>query len=297
MTFDTRTAAKAWVARTEYEIEHSDEIVSAMLFGDLLDRYAREVSTKKRGARPEIIRIDRIRRDKIAKRALGDLTVQDFADWRDRRLQEVKPASVRRELEQMSAALRQARTEWRLMSRNPLEGLQWPAQGAPRTRRPSPAELEALAISAGDDLASTTARTHHAFLFAIETAMRCGEIAGMTWANVDLVRRVVHLPQTKNGHPRDVPLSREAVRLIEALPQADPVFGLTADQISSLFRKVTARAGVVDLRFHDSRHEAVTRLARKLDVLDLARMTGHRNIRELMTYYNATAEELARRLD
>lgn len=295
--FDTHRAAKAWAARAEYELDHTDEIHSALPFGDLLDRYGREVSAKKRGARSEIIRIERLRRDKIAKRPIGELTVLDFADWRDRRLTQVQPASVRRELEQLSAVLRQARTEWGLMSRNPLEGLQWPAQAVPRDRRPTPAELDALAISAGDDMTTATARTFQAFLFAIETAMRCGEIAALEWRHLDLARRVAHLPNTKNGFARDVPLSSEAVRIIERLPKADPVFGLTAEQISSLFRKVTARAAVVNLRFHDSRHEAVTRLARKLDVLDLARMTGHRNIRELMTYFNATAEELARRLD
>jgi len=50
------------------------------------------------------------------------------------------------------------------------------------------------------------------------------------------------------------------------------------------------------MTFHDTRHEALTRIARKLDVLDLARMVGHRDARSLMIYYNATAEEIAQRL-
>lgn len=294
---DSRKAAKAWAARQEYEMDNAEEVNSRLSFGDLLDRYGREVSAKKRGARPEIIRIERLRRDKLARAAIGDLTTADFADWRDRRLREVKSGSVRRELEQMSAVLTRARKEWGLMSHNPLEGLLWPKDAPPRDRRPTADEIEALRISAGEDLTNATARAFHAWLFGIETAMRAGEIAGLRREHVDTARRVAHLPMTKNGTARDVPLSKEAVRLIEVLPPADPIFGLTSDKISVLFVKIRNRAGVKELRFHDSRHEAITRLARKLNVLELARMVGHRDIRQLSTYYNATAEELAARLD
>lgn len=294
---DSRKAAKAWAARQEYELENAEEINSRMSFGDLLDKYGREVSAKKRGARPEIIRIERLRRDKLAKVAIGDLSTADFADWRDRRLHEVKSGSVRRELEQMSAVLTRARKEWGLMSHSPLEGLLWPKDAPPRDRRPTTDEIKALRISAGEDLTNATARAFHAWLFGIETAMRAGEIAGLRREHVDTKRRVAHLSMTKNGTTRDVPLSREAIRLIEALPPSDPMFGLTSDQISVLFVKIRNRAGVKDLRFHDSRHEGITRLARKLNVLELAKMVGHRDIRQLQTYYNATAEELAERLD
>jgi integrase len=75
------------------------------------------------------------------------------------------------------------------------------------------------------------------------------------------------------------------------------VFGLASGVLSSLFKRGTERAGVAGLTFHDSRHEAITRLAKKLDVLKLARMVGHRDIKQLMTYYNETAAEIALQLD
>lgn len=127
--------------------------------------------------------------------------------------------------------------------------------------------------------------------------MRSGEIVGLRWDDVDLEGRVAHLPITKNGSARDVPLSLEAVRLLEALPKADPVFDLDSAQRDALWRKLRDRAGVVGLTFHDARHLAVTRLAKKLDVLDLARMVGHKNIQMLMRYYNASASDIAKRLD
>lgn len=297
--FPNKAAAKAWAAREEYLSENPEAVLESMSFGDLLSRYGREVSVKKRGHRAEAVRIERIRRDELAAISVADLTTKNFADWRDRRLTEVKSSTVRRELEQMSAVLTRARNEWALLNHNPLQGLQWPKDSPPRDRRPSSDEIDALRLSAGEDLRNATARAFHAWLFAIETGMRAGEIAGLLPDHVDTGRRVAHLPMTKNGSARDVPLSSEAVRLLECLPaELDPgVFGLTADQISSLFRKVRDRSGVKDLTFHDSRHEAITRLARKLNVLELARMVGHRDIRMLQRYYNATAEELALRLD
>jgi integrase len=127
--------------------------------------------------------------------------------------------------------------------------------------------------------------------------MRAGEIMRLRPNDINIEKRFARLPMTKNGTSRDVPLSSEAIRLIEALPKSDPIFGLDSAILDALWRKLRDRAAVSDLRFHDSRHEAITRLARKLDVLDLARMVGHRDLKMLMIYYNATAEELAKRLD
>lgn len=293
----TKAEAKDWAAREEFLILSGAEGKSPMPFGDVLDRYAREVSPRKKGARWEQLRIERFRRDPIAKRRMAELSAADFADFRDRRLGEVAAGTVRREMILLSAVLSVARREWGLIPRNPMSGVSKPAEPPPRDRRPTAKELERLAHSAGDDLHVATARAFHAFLFAIETGMRAGEIVGLRQADIDLDRRVAHLTRTKNSSRRDVPLSAEAVRLLKALPPADPVFGLTARQLDALWRRLRDRAGVEGLNFHDSRHEAITRLSRKLDVLALARMVGHRNIKQLTTYYNATAEEIADLLD
>jgi integrase len=158
-------------------------------------------------------------------------------------------------------------------------------------------------MSAGGNLDKVTARAFHAFLFAIKTAMRAGEIVGLEWSRVDLQARYCSLPVTKNGTSRDVPLSLRAVELLELLRASEiggegsSVFNLKSSQLDVLWRKLRNRAAVADLTFHDSRHIAITRLAGKLEVLELARMVGHRNLNELLTYYNAPATEIARRLD
>jgi integrase len=296
-SFPTRAAARDWAARREYLLQNPEVVAAELTFGALLLRYANEVSDTKRGAWWEIIRIRKLCRDELAGVSLAKLSSQDFARWRDRRLREVAPASVQREMQLMSSAINVARREWGLLQTNPLTDVRRPRKPPPRDRRPTADELERMTHAAGSDLTTVTARAFHAFLFGIETAMRAGEIVGLRRANVDRVRRVARLTQTKNGRPRDVPLSRAALDLLAALPDADPVFGLDSRQLDALFRKIRKRAAVEGLTFHDSRHEAITRLAKKLDVLALARMVGHSDLRMLQVYYNETAEELAKRLD
>ncbi|MEO9823110.1 MAG: site-specific integrase [Yoonia sp.] len=127
--------------------------------------------------------------------------------------------------------------------------------------------------------------------------MRAGKIVGLRPIDVDTAKRVAHLPETKTGTSRNVPLSKEAIRLLSLLPENDPVFGLTSASLSTPWRKLRDRAGVSGLTFHDSRASAITRLSKKVDVLDLARIVGHKNIAELMTYYRDSPEEIASRLD
>lgn len=295
-SFPTKQAAKDWAARQEYLILNAGPPGSAVTFAEVMDRYAREVSPKRRGARWEMIRLEKFQTHDIADKKMADLAPADFAAWRDARLREVAPGSVAREMNLLSAVLSVARKEWGLIDRNPMADVRKPPKPPPRDRLVTPREMEALAIATGDDLTNATARAFHAFAFACETAMRAGEIVGLTWDRVYLDQRYVHLPMTKNGTARDVPLSSKAVEMLEALPRLDPVFGLTSSQLDTLWRKVRGKAGVEGLTFHDSRHRAISDLARKVDVLDLARIVGHRDIKMLMTYYNASAEDIAKRL-
>ena len=295
--FDTKTAAKEWAAREEYLILNADEVKAQGTLGEAMERYARERSPDKRGARWEIVRLEKLRRDPLAKVRMGDLTSTDIADWRDRRRKEVAPVTVIRELQLISSVLTVCVKEWRLITHNPASDVRRPVRPQPRDRLPTDDELKRLAISAGDDLTTATARAFHAFRFACETAMRAGEIIGLTWDRIDRKSLVAHLPMTKNGTSRDVPLSTAALALLDDLPKLDPVFGLTSQQLDILWRKVRDRAGVDGLTFHDSRAAGTGKLATKVDVLSLARIMGHRDIRMLMVYYRETAEDLAQRLD
>ncbi len=297
-SFATRREARDWAARQEYLATNAETAQTSLTLKDAFERYAREESPKRRGERWETIRLARLSLDRIAHERLADLEPANFADWRDRRSGQVAPATVSREMALMSSVLTTARREWGLIAHNPLSDIRKPALPPPRDRRVSDAEIDRLIEAGGTELTKTTARAIHAFRFAVETAMRAGEIVGLTEDTVDRETRVATLPRTKNGTARKVPLSMVALGLLGDLPKTDgPLFDLTNQQIDVLFRKARDRAGIENLHFHDSRHEAITRLARKLDVLSLARIVGHKGIKMLMIYYNETAEDLAQRLD
>lgn len=296
-TFVSRQEAKDWAAHEEYKILHGEKLAAAMKFGEVLERYAREVSPQKRGHKWEVMQIERILRGPLSAVRLKDLSPAHFSDWRDDRARTVAAGTIRREKNLLSAVLSTARKDWGLIHINPLEGVRMPPEPRPRDRLPSADELVRLQQSAGEDLSTARARVFHTFRFSCETAMRAGEVVGMSWDDIDLDVRAVHLPKTKNGHPSDVPLSGAAVELLLQLPKLSPVFGLNGRSLDALFRKIKARALVEGLTYHDSRAAALTMLLRKVDVMTLAKISGHRDLRILMnTYYREIAADIAKRL-
>ena len=296
--FPTRQEAAQWALQREAEL--TGRRLPDRSLADALRLYAREEAPKHRGEKWEVVRLAAIERDAMAKRKLAGLSGDDFAKWRDARLAQVKPGTVAREMNLLRSVLEFVRLPpHRWIHANPMTDVKWPQTPPGRARRVDPKEVEAVVEAFGiGELQSVTAtqRTGLAFLFALETAMRSGEILGLRPEHVHLRSRYVELPRTKNGDRREVPLSSRAVEILEALPPADPVFGLDDKMRDALWRK-TRPAALRDLHFHDSRGEAVWRLSKKLDVLQLARVIGHRNPASLMLYYRESAAEMATLLD
>ncbi|MEB0029246.1 site-specific integrase [Undibacterium sp. RTI2.1] len=316
-TWSTKAQATAWASERETELrsQATTGIVAGKTFEDACRRYELEVSKSKRGYRWEALRLAAMVDVRFDSERLGDVLLIDLsADvvgrWRDTRLATIskstgKPVSgstVNREMNLLSHVLSTARKEWGWIASSPTTDVRRPKESAARDRRVSDDEIERLCLTCGFDEQPVQTKNQAvavAFLFAIETAMRAGEICGLLTNHID--GQVAHLPMTKNGTKRDVPLSKRAVQLLSFLPEPenplDPIFTLGSDSLSTLFRKARMRCLIDDLTFHDSRHEAITRLAKKLNVLDLARMVGHRDLRQLQVYYNESAADMAARLD
>jgi len=314
-TLPTRTEAYAWGARREAEIlSGAAAIDKKRTFGDLLRRYVDEVSSTKQGERWERIRIGAlvdgrpqdmpaIAPDPLAAVKLVDLDERHIAAWRDRRLRKVSPASVRREWTLLSAACTVALREWQWLDKHPMRQVRRPKDSEPRARRPTDDEIEQLLYCLGYDREQSpvtlTARVGAAVLFAIETAMRAGEIAALRWQDVEMDRRYLRTQGKTPAAKREVPLSTEALRILAQMAEGrdgDSVFQMRGASLDALFRKAKRKAVIEDLHFHDLRHEAITRLAKVLDVLPLAKAIGIKDLRMLMVYYNPTAEELAKKL-
>lgn len=303
-SFRTKGEATEWATRREAEILHSKGRGKAIAytFADALKRYKQEVTPQKRGKRWEEIRINKFLREiDFVGENIARITPETIGKWRDKRTKEVKEASVRRELELISAVFEAARREWRWINENPMRDVRRPKASPPRDRLISDAErekiLSGLGYCHGKPPETKMQVVAYAFLFALETAMRAGEICNLKWSNVNLEKRFVRLEITKNGDYRHVALSSKAVELLKNIGEnAGMCFGVSSAVLSTLFRRAVAAAKIKNLTFHDTRHHAITQLAQKIEVLDLARMIGHRDLKSLMTYYNPTASEIAERL-
>lgn len=297
--FDTKARASAWALEREAQL--SGKKLPDKSLADALTRYARDVSPTKAGERWEVNRLTRMGDDKLAVRPLAAITATDLADYRDRRLKAVTGATVRREMNLLGSVLECCRREWGWIRANPLADVRKPPSPPSRKRRITDDEIRRLeaAFGLGLGLHSRTAmhRTGLAFLFALETACRAGEIIAMRPEHVFAGERYVHLPRTKNGDARDVPLSSRALEILASLRPAETMFDLHPGTRDNLFRRARDAAGCANLHFHDSRAEAIWRLSKKLDVLELARVIGHRDLKSLLIYYNTSAADLAKRLD
>jgi integrase len=231
-------------------------------------------------------------------KAIRKTETDDIDEWVVDRQREVSGSSINRDLQLLGPIVKWGiKKKW--LSHNPLEGVDKPENAEPRDMRISQSDEDAIVQALGHERgvqpASKAEKVAVLFLLALETGMRRGEMLKTKW--VDVHEDYIHLPSriTKNRSKRDVPLSQAARALVRSLQQDGELLfgGLSADTADALFRDARKRAGRHDLHFHDTRHEAVTRLARKLEVLALARMIGHRDLNSLQIYYNPTAREIA----
>jgi integrase len=289
----TKGQARAWASEKEIELAGGKTIdASNRTVGHLFDRYFAEVSPHKKGYKWESYVFAALGKTALAKVFLDDLDSTHVVVWRDQCLKTVSPASVNRYLNLLSAVFTQAVKEWKWLQVNPTTDVRRLKASKPRDRRISEIEITQILAALGYEGSVVSKRTLLAamFLFAIETGMRLGEICALK--DGDYFDDYVVIRDSKNGDKRYIPLSLRARELAGQLKGRST----TPERATDMFLRAVRRAKIEDLTFHDSRHEACTRLARKLDVLDLARMIGHRDLKSLMIYYNATPSELAGRL-
>lgn len=301
-TFETKDEADNWVTITESEMvrgvfESRAEAEATTLY-DALDRYAREISTSKKGCAQELVRIKRWRLDPLAIRSLASLKGSDFAKWRDNRLKTVSAATTRRDLSIVSHVFTICQKEWNISVTNPIQNIRMPSVNNARDRRLEGDEevrlLAALGDSGKGELANFWMRP--LAILAIETAMRQSELLKIKWTDVKPL--FIHLSKTKNGTARDVPLSPRARETLAALPRSidGAVFPTTQSAVAQSWSRARKRAGISGLTFHDLRHEATSRMAEKLALHELMKVTGHKDPKMLARYYHPRAEDMARKL-
>ena len=298
-TFPTKTEAVHWSQIIESEMNKGLYIsrteAERTTFGEVLDRYIKEVSPHKRSGADEIIRLKAMKRHRMSNLSMVAMTPTVLGDFRDDRLKSCAPSTVVRELGMLSSVFNHCIREWRLPILNPVSLIRKPTLPKGRERILSIEEEQRL-LSAFEPLGRRSIYMKPLVIVAIESAMRRGELLKLKWTDVDLKQRTAYLDLTKNGEDRTVPLSTRAVATLKVLPRSidGKVFPINIAAMEAAFHKGRIRARLPDVHFHDLRHTATTRLAEKLtNILELSAVTGHKDLRMLKRYYHPKASDLA----
>jgi integrase len=326
--FDTKRDAQAWVTQVESEMvsgknqhQNTEDLNKKYRVRDIFSKYLTEVISEQRdqeeglNRRPMRIRLRRaIENAKWMNKLMASLGPEDIDAYKRQRLSDgVTKATINRELSDISSVFNHAYKIWKIgHAINPVKAASrftGPGVDQRREERWSDADIEAMKKLAGwsEDYVPPVKRHGSmeqfavwAMMVAIETSCRLGEIVNIQPRDFFPERDYVLLRQTKNGEAFKKPISKRAAELIQKLIDGqnlqaeDKLFPYTSESIGASFRSLRNKAGLTHLRFHDTRHEAISRIAKKVpNVAVLAGIIGHKDAKHLFRYVNLTPSEHA----
>lgn len=313
-TFATKAQAEEWAREIESEIDRGVYVsrveAESTMLSEACDRYQREILPNLKGKAADASRLKTIKLE-LGKLPLTAINSTVLAKFRDARLGIVSNQSVIHELGLVTRVLKACVLDWGIALPGGIPQVRKPTKPNGRDRRVEQGEIdEIIKVSESQELGTIIG-------IAIETAMRRSEIASLERDAVEINRSIIRLTKTKNGDDRKVPLSSRAKELLISSPARidGKVFGLQPDSISQAFDRAVIRARkvyeekckedgilpsknwLIDIHFHDLRHEATSRIAEKVsNIIELASITGHKDLQMLKRYYHPKAEDLAKKL-
>ena len=296
-TFILRNDAESWARKTEIELDRgipNSKANPKTLLKELLIRYKNEITPKKKFATQEKYRIDAWQKHSLANYAISRIKSTDIAKWRDERIKQGRsPNTIRLDLAVISHLFTVARNEWGFEDlNNPTIHISFPKLPPGKTRRLQDDELQSILNNTDSNMLKPIV------LLAIETGMRRSEITSLEWKFLSINKKTVLIPMTKNGEEREVPLSEFALNQILKMDHSqERIFPISAHAITVAFRRACGRSGIRDLRFHDLRHEAISRFFEKgFSLAEVALISGHKTWSMLRRYTHLKAEDLVKKL-
>ena len=315
-TCDTLKEAEKRAREIETEIDAGSYVDKSearrITLRQALEKYRKEIVPTKRHPYQENKRIDRWLKNDLAYKTLAALRGADFAQYRDlRRAAGRAENTIRLELQLISHLFEIARKEWRMESlSNPLKNIRKPGGSKARERRLLPGEYEKILTQLRS---SPNFFAAAAFQLAIETSLRQGALFKIRWEWIRLEERLIYIPKNERGAenkgvPPILPLSTRAISALHELQQFHltehpgtspdgPIFATTVNAVICIWKRALKKLDIADLRWHDLRHEAVSRLfERGLNPLEAASISGHKSLQMLARYTHLRPESLLDRL-
>ena len=288
-TFQSKQLAIRWARKEEakfddgfYEINNKN-----YSFCDLINRYIDIVLPKKKVCFNETIILKAFMREDFVNKTISQISSEDFAQYRDKRLQKVKPATLLREFCIVQHLFTVANKEWGYNIPNPIKSIQKPKLNNRRERRLTNEEFTFLVKG---NYHQQTLR--HIIELALETAMRRGEILNIKPEHIK--GQTLLISVTKNGNPRTIPLTKRALYILD---NTELPFPMSANAVRLAWDRLKKKGNITNLHFHDLRHEAISRFFEKgLSIPEVALISGHKDVRMLFRYTHLKAEDILRKL-
>lgn len=316
--FNSKQSAQRWAVIAEDEIkrgiyrEQTADKPAPTLEKALL-RYRREITPRKKGRDVEVHVINTLLASELSPKPLSEITVKDVSRWRDGLLKDKAASTVNKRISLLSHLFKVAISEWDIPLSNPCDNVIKPVVRNSRNRVASEAEFMAVLSALNGEELKAIAK------LARFTGMRLGEILAAKWCNVNFHHSTLHLPDTKNGESRTVPLSPRAVSVLTAWGRlngrGEYLFSMGRQQVSKRWAYAVMKARrnyeatcaiegkspepeyLVNLHLHDLRHSAISELAGAgLNTIELSRISGHKTLAMLSRYIHIKPEQLAQKL-
>lgn len=300
-TLSSRKEAEMWARLIESEMDrgvfHDKRASESTTLGDVINQFANTVLPQLKSGRSDISRCNLIIKE-MGHLPLSKIGTVEVARFRDNLVKHYAPATVKNFLTLLNRAMKFAQIDMGIFLPNdlPVAKIRMPKINNQRDRRLEETEFNKL-------MSNSPQQLRHVILFAIETAMRRSEIASLCWKDINFMEKYAFLRETKNGTSRKVPLSNRAfdvLKMVNSSPVGNEnIFGYShPDSITTAFTRACDKSRISNLRFHDLRHEATTRLFEcGLNVIEAATVTGHKELRMLQRYTHLKPIDIAAKLN
>ena len=288
-TFQSKQLALRWARKEESKFDEGylEVFNKDCTLLDLIHRYIKEVLPKKKVCLNETIILKAFMRQEFVNKSISKVSSEDFAKYRDKRLEKVKPATILRELCIVQNLYSIANKEWGLNISNPVQKIQKPKFNNRRERRLTHEEF--IFIVKGN---YHQIRLRNIIEVALETGMRRGEILKIKSEHIK--GQTLLIPETKNGHSRTIPLTKRALYILK---NTELPFPMSPNAVRLAWNRLKNKGNIKDLHFHDLRHEAISRFFEKgLSIPEVALISGHKDVRMLFRYTHLKAEDILSKL-
>jgi integrase len=299
-TFALRKNAVEWARDIELKADRMGmpqnlKVLGQTTLSDMLIKYRDTVIPQKRSPKNEIIIINAFLRHQICLKTLAELKSEDFERYKVERLKSVLGSTINREFNIIKHAFNVAIDVWELpLNKNPLASVKKAPNPKSRERQLTDVELDRL-ISTAQKVRNLTVAP--LILFALETAMRRGELLNIKKEHYHTENKTLFIPETKTGHSRTIPLSTKAQEIISNANSKDKAFPIHIKALEYHWKQICLKAEIDDFNFHDLRHTCITKLFEKgLSVPEVALISGHKCIKQLYAYVHIQPENLVSKL-